>query len=63
MILIEAVINIKPAFFLNFQISLRSKLRVNNTRLAGKRYREAIPYKPDEVPEIIPAEFNRPGRK
>ena len=41
-ILIEAVINIKPAFFLNFHISLKSRLKVNNTRLAGKRYLDAM---------------------
>jgi hypothetical protein len=63
MILIEAVINIKPAFFLNFHISFRSRLRVNKTRLAGKRYLEAIAYKPDPVPEITPAELRIPGRK
>src|SRR5690606_36964331 len=59
----DPVIKSKPAFFLSFHISFRSRLSVKSTKLTGSKYREAIVYKDESAPEIIFREFNTPGKK
>jgi hypothetical protein len=44
-------------------MALKSMLRVKKTRDAGRRYREAMKYKPDSSPEIKPSEFRIEGKK
>ena len=44
-------------------IPFTSILKVNKTREAGSKYRDAIKYKPDSSPEIIPNEFKIEGKK
>jgi hypothetical protein len=55
--------NIINAFGPNFNISLKSTLKVNNTREQGRRYLEATKYKLDSLESIIPVELKKDGKK
>ena len=55
--------NIIKALGPNATTPFISILKVKSTKEAGSKYREAIKYKPDSSPEIIPIEFKIEGKK